>query len=87
MDQDNENKASIFESPDGGHTIYKRDIGSMQRTLVSVSDLKSMINERTREDGLWSDIRRAAKNNPALQAALDEVIIIYNLSKEERDNG
>jgi hypothetical protein len=37
--------------------------------------------DHIREDKLWGEIRRAAKTNPALQEALDRVIIIYQLSK------
>jgi hypothetical protein len=34
-----------------------------------------------REDKLWGNIRREARDNPALQDALDRAIMIYNLSK------
>jgi hypothetical protein len=35
-----------------------------------------------KEDRLWGEIRRAAKTNSALQAALDRAILIYQLSKD-----
>ena len=41
--------------------------------------------ERIKEDKLWGDIRRAAKTNNTLQAALDHAIMIYKLSKEYKD--
>jgi hypothetical protein len=31
---------------------------------------------------LWGEIRREARTNPALQKALDRVIMIYRLSKD-----
>jgi hypothetical protein len=40
--------------------------------------------EHLKDSKLWGDIRRAAKTNKTLQHALDRVIIIYQLSK---DNG
>lgn len=46
---------------------------------------KIRVNERMqglKEDKLWGEIRRAAKKNTTLQAALDHAIMIYKLSKE-----
>jgi hypothetical protein len=34
-----------------------------------------------RENKMWGEIRRAAPTNPALQDALDRVIMIYKLTK------
>lgn len=41
--------------------------------------------QRIKEDKLWGEIRRTAKTNTALQAALDHAIMIYKLSKEYKD--
>jgi hypothetical protein len=38
-----------------------------------------------REDKMWGEIRRIAKTNKTLQAALDHAIMIYKLSKEYKD--
>lgn len=38
-----------------------------------------------RDDQMWQNIRTAAKTNNTLQAALDNVIMIYKLSKEYKD--
>ena len=38
-----------------------------------------------KEDTLWKNIRNEAKTNPTLQAALDECIMIYKLSKDYKD--
>ena len=35
------------------------------------------------EDQLWGEIRRMAKTNPTLQAAIERVKIIYHLSKDK----
>ena len=72
----------IFESPDGGKTVYSRETGQTARTLYSIDDdIKDMF-VTMREDKLWGEIRRAAKTNNTLQAALDHAIIIYKLSKD-----
>lgn len=35
--------SSIFESPDGGKTIYKRNFGESERTLVSESSERKQV--------------------------------------------
>lgn len=45
------------------------------------SDGRPLI-EHIRDDKLWGAIRRAARTNPALRNALDQCIVIYNLSKQ-----
>jgi hypothetical protein len=44
------------------------------------SDGRPLI-DHIREDKMWSDIRRLAKTTPALQDALERVIMIYRLIK------
>ena len=75
----------IFESPDGGKTVYSREAGQIDRTLYSIDDdIKDMF-VTMREDKLWGEIRRAARTNKTLQEALDHAIMIYKLSKEYKD--
>lgn len=80
----------IYESPDGGKTIYARERGSSQRKLVSYhyDTTNSHVNtnsigQQDLEDHiLWNEIRQEAKTNPALQKAMDRVKLIYRLSKD-----
>jgi hypothetical protein len=72
----------IYESPDGGWTVYEREVGSMTRTLIN--DDRNSLQRQLKEDQLWSQIRSLARTNPALQDQLDRVIVYYNLIK---DNG
>ena len=74
-------EAVIYESPDGGETVYVREPGSTQRRLHSESARAIDIREQVREDQLWGQIRLAAKTNPALQNAIEQVKLIYHLSK------
>ena len=71
----------IFESPDKGQTVYAREFGGEQRQLHIQSPRAISIIDQLAEDKLWGDIRRKAKTQPALQDALDRVIIIYELGK------
>jgi hypothetical protein len=50
-----------------------------------VKPRSSALVDQIRENQLWHDIRRAAKTNNSLQAALDHAIMIYKLSKEYKD--
>ena len=71
----------IFESPDGGETVYAREIGSTDRHLYSQSEKARSKIDQIKEDKLWGEIRRAARTNPTLQRAMEQCIIIHNLSK------
>jgi len=76
----------IFESPNGGHTIYSRTIGSSERTLEREHDPRTedgrSLHDLIMESKMWGDIHRRAKTDPALQDALDRVILLYYLSKK-----
>ena len=72
----------IYESPDGGETVYVRNMGSHDRELHHVSSKQTNLMNRIQEDQLWDQIRRHARIHPALQAELDRVIIVYNLIKD-----
>jgi len=75
----------VFESPDGGDTVYSREPGSDQRELVRWPDSRTYntrpLYDLILEDKLWGNIRRAAETNPALQDVLDHAIMIYHLTK------
>jgi hypothetical protein len=82
--------AYVYER--NGEEIYAREVGKTDRKLIGyqyenkidprTSDGRPLI-EHIRDDKLWGEIRRAAPTNPALQKALDRVIMIYRLSKDK----
>jgi len=72
----------IFESPDGGNTVYTRIAGSAERVLHSESELKQTLHEQIKENQLWGNIRRRAKTHPGLQDELNRVIMFYQLMNE-----
>jgi hypothetical protein len=67
-----------------GDTVYARESGSLDRKVVG-HDHRTQdgrpLHEHIMDAKLWGEIRRAAPSNPALQDALERVIMIYNLSK------
>lgn len=66
----------IYESPDNGKTVYARLPGSYERILVSKT------NDNSIDYPTFLDLIAVSKEVPALQKALENVIIIYKLAKE-----
>ena len=69
----------IYESPDGGDTVYRRRFGDIQRELHSISDKKRSQIDNLKKDKLWGDIHRAAQSDPVLKDMLDRVEIYHRL--------
>lgn len=69
----------VYESPDGGHTVYRRHVGKQDRELVSVDKETQDKLDNIKEDKLWGNIRRKSAQDPALKEMLDAVQIYYNL--------
>jgi HD superfamily phosphodiesterase len=77
--------ATIYESPDGGKTIYARERGSSNRVLVrtddTVEETKKLLARRDR----LTKICELAKTVPALNDQLEKLETIYLLVKNEND--
>ena len=71
----------IYESPDGGKTVYKREPGSPDRVVIK--DDTEQEREDTNRWIMWRDILRAAKTNPELTEALDRARVLYELTRRE----
>ena len=71
-------KDYIYESPDGGHTVYRRKIGETIKELVSEDEY--VHNARAKRE--WLEIFDRKDSNPTLQAAVDRVILVYRLTKD-----
>ena len=78
-------KTIIYESPDGGDTVYGRYIRDSKRWMIGQSTKAKDRIEMIKEDKLWGEIRRAAKSNDLLRETLERAIIIYHLSKNDDD--
>jgi len=74
----------IYESPDGGHTVYRRAIGASaaERDLHSISKEKSEGDLRMTRQNLWHDILGASDRDPSLRAMLDQVEVYYRLKSQ-----
>ena len=72
----------VYESPDGGDTVYRRKSGSQERELYSISGEKRKWDEMLEEEMLWVKIVQASRDNPALEKALEQARLIYELSQK-----
>lgn len=73
-------EAVFYKHDDGSETIYVKEPGDKEHKIPNrarVFDLHAELQKHK----LWGDIHRAAETNPALKRALDEVVLIYTLSK------
>ena len=72
---------TIFESPDGGKTIYSRKSGETDRTLVyedPEAKKEKLFKERWVE---WRDILKASEDNPGLADLVEKAEVFYKLIK------
>jgi hypothetical protein len=67
----------IYESPDGGKTVYKRHFGGHQKDLV-FQQTQDLFNY-----GEFLKMMEAAKTNTSLNKALENLRLIYYTVKDE----
>jgi hypothetical protein len=66
----------IYESPDNGQTVYRREFGSDTRVLYIEHGSPIKLTY-----GLWADIVKMGTTNEAVQDAIERLLVIYELSK------
>jgi len=75
-------EVTIYESPDGGRTVYARRPGSVQRELYSQSEDKQLELAELEQQKRWVDIFQERRNNPELDQLCEQVEIFYTLAKK-----
>lgn len=75
----------IYESPDGGQTVYVREMGGRDKKLEYVSPSAKAEMKETLLAQEWLDIRHAAKDHPALQKSVEHLIMMYRLLKNDNN--
>lgn len=72
-------EAVFYTHNDGSETVYIKESGKEPKAADQTRgfDLYAELQKQK----LWGDIHRAAKTNPTLRRALEEAVLIYNLSK------
>lgn len=71
----------IYESPDGGKTIYSRKSGSSDRTLVK-EDTSQHYMAKWYE---WKEILKLAETEPSLANAISKAEMLYVILKKEQN--
>jgi hypothetical protein len=75
-------EVTIFESPDGGRTVYARNAGSKERTLhYQDPELQQELAELESQKR-WVDIFQARQHNPELDRLCEQVEIVYELGRK-----
>jgi hypothetical protein len=77
----------IYESPDGGETIYRRNLNDpgADRELQYISEKRMNEQKEMEADFLWKKIRKAAETNIALHNLLEKAKMTYILSQDEHN--
>ena len=70
----------IYESPDGGKTVYARDSLSGERELVRIDPFALQKNRWFK----WKEILVAAETCPTLADAISKAEMIYELTKSNK---
>lgn len=68
-----------------GGITYARESGSdpSSRLIIGMDLETKAAIDKIKDDNLWREIRESAKSNETLQTALNNVIIIHELSKKD----
>ena len=74
-------EVTIYESPDGGRTVYARHPGQQHRELHSRDPLLEIEEAELRQQERWQFILGARKTNIALDEICKQAEILYELSK------
>lgn len=71
----------IYESPDGGDTVYAREVGKTERVMIGQNTRAKSLIEKIQEDKLWGEIRRMAETDQGIADLLDRARVYYQLKK------
>ncbi len=72
---------TVFESPDGGRTVYARKSGDTNRELYSQDPALQQELKDLESSKRWVEIFQARKANPDLDHLCEQVEILYELSR------
>jgi hypothetical protein len=75
-------EVTIFESPDGGRTVYARQPGSKERTLYSQDPGLQQELAELEQQKRWVDIFQARYTNPELDRLCEQVEVLYELGRQ-----
>lgn len=71
----------IYESPDGGKTVYSRKSGSSDRTMIKEDTSQNYITKWYE----WKEILKLAETEPSLANAISKAEMLYVILKKEQN--
>jgi hypothetical protein len=77
-------EVTIFESPDGGRTVYARRSNDTNRELYSQDPALQQELKELESQKRWVDIFQARCDNPELDHLCEQVEIIYELGRNPK---
>jgi hypothetical protein len=77
-------EVTIYESPDGGRTVYARRPGSSQRQLHSQDPSLQLELAELEDQKRWVDIFQARRDNKELNQLCEQVEILYELGRKDQ---
>lgn len=77
-------EVTIFESPDGGRTVYARRPGESNRELYSQDPALQQELKDLEKSKRWVEIFQARRNNCELDHLCEQIEIMYELGKNSK---
>jgi hypothetical protein len=74
---------TVFESPDGGRTVYARKPGDSKRELHWQDPNLQQELKELEQQKRWVDIFQARRDNVELDRLCEQVEIIYELARKD----
>lgn len=72
---------TVFESPDGGRTVYARNPGQQNRELHLQDPELEKDLLKLRQQERWQYILAERSTNPAINELCEQIEVLYELSK------
>lgn len=76
----------VYESPDGGKTIYARSMGTTARRLVQGATGENDSRRELQLQVMWHGIHSAAQHDPVLNDMLEQIEVYYQLRHANIDH-
>ena len=71
----------IYESPDGGKTVYSRKSGSSDRIMIKEDTSQHYVTKWYE----WKEILKLAETEPSLANAINKAEMLYVILKKEKN--
>jgi len=71
----------IYESPDGGKTVYSRKSGSLDRIMIKEDTSQHYVTKWYE----WKEILKLAETEPSLANAINKAEMLYVILKKEKN--